>query len=217
MQLQSPSHISGSGPPSKDIPSLYKPSLLFLIDWALGLTRGCVAASPIWWTCQSTCRSVPWCATRSFPCLVTRSVSWCTPRSVPCVTRSVSWCSTLSVPCVTLSVSWCSTRSVPWCATRSVYSFITRSVHWHITRSGLLPRVASSPQSFILKIDALCDVLTLSLMERNRNFPDSGSRTLNQCTVQTFTESEDTRCCVNIIFPPEDGHVNARNMSRIIV
>ena len=40
---------------------------------------------------------------------------------------------------------------------------------------------------------------------------------LNQSTVQTFTESEDTRCCVNTIFPPEDGHVNARNMSRIIV
>ena len=40
---------------------------------------------------------------------------------------------------------------------------------------------------------------------------------LNQFTVQTFTESEYTRCCVNIIFPPEDGHVNARNMSRIIV
>ena len=40
---------------------------------------------------------------------------------------------------------------------------------------------------------------------------------LNQCTVQTFTESEDTRCCVNKIIPPEDGHVNARNMSRIIV
>jgi hypothetical protein len=31
------------------------------------------------------------------------------------------------------------------------------------------------------------------------------------------TESEDTRCCVYTIFPPEDGHVNARNMSRIIV
>jgi hypothetical protein len=26
-----------------------------------------------------------------------------------------------------------------------------------------------------------------------------------------------TRCCVNTIFPPEDGHVNARNMSRIIM
>ena len=40
---------------------------------------------------------------------------------------------------------------------------------------------------------------------------------LNQYTVQPFTESEDTRRCVNTIFPPEDGHVNARNMSRIIV
>ena len=40
---------------------------------------------------------------------------------------------------------------------------------------------------------------------------------LNQYTVQTFRESEDTRCCVNIIFATEDGHVNARNMSRIIV
>ena len=30
---------------------------------------------------------------------------------------------------------------------------------------------------------------------------------LNQCTGQKFTESEDTRCCVNTIFPPEDGHV----------
>jgi len=35
--------------------------------------------------------------------------------------------------------------------------------------------------------------------------------------VQTFTESDDTRCCVNTIFPPEDVHVNARNMSRIAV
>ena len=40
---------------------------------------------------------------------------------------------------------------------------------------------------------------------------------LSHCTVQTFTESEDTRCCVNKIFPPEDGHVNARNMSSITV
>ena len=40
---------------------------------------------------------------------------------------------------------------------------------------------------------------------------------LNRCTVQAFTESDDTRCCENIICPPEDGHVNARNMSRIVV
>ena len=31
-------------------------------------------------------------------------------------------------------------------------------------------------------------------------------------TVQPFTESDDTRCCDNTICPPEDGHVNARNM-----
>ena len=36
-------------------------------------------------------------------------------------------------------------------------------------------------------------------------------------TVQPFTESDDTRCCDNTICPPEDGHVNARNMSRIIM
>ena len=36
--------------------------------------------------------------------------------------------------------------------------------------------------------------------------PDESA--LNRCTVQPFTESDDTRCCVNTIFPPEDGHVN---------
>ena len=35
--------------------------------------------------------------------------------------------------------------------------------------------------------------------------------------VQPFTESDDTRCCNNTICPPEDGHVNARNMSRIVM
>ena len=36
-------------------------------------------------------------------------------------------------------------------------------------------------------------------------------------TVQLFTESDDTRCCDNTICPPEDGHVDARNMSRIVI
>ena len=31
------------------------------------------------------------------------------------------------------------------------------------------------------------------------------------------TESDDTRCCDNTICPPEDGHVDARNMSRIVM
>ena len=51
------------------------------------------------------------------------------------------------------------------------------------------------------------------------------SLSVNGCTVhrlradsaEPFTESDDTRCCVNTICPPEDGHVNARNMSRIVV
>ena len=60
-------------------------------------------------------------------------------------------------------------------------------------------------------IVALCKRLHSTLVE-------SGLQSaFNRCTVQTFTESDDTRCRVNTIFPPEDGHVNARNMSRIIV
>ena len=35
-------------------------------------------------------------------------------------------------------------------------------------------------------------------------------------TLLCSTESDYTRCCVNKICPPEDEHVNARNMSRIV-
>ena len=40
---------------------------------------------------------------------------------------------------------------------------------------------------------------------------------LNRHTVQPFTESDDTRCCDNTICPPGDGHVDVRNMSRIVM
>ena len=43
------------------------------------------------------------------------------------------------------------------------------------------------------------------------------SKALIRHTVQPFTESDDTRCCDNTICPPEDGHVNAPNMSRILM
>ena len=36
-------------------------------------------------------------------------------------------------------------------------------------------------------------------------------------SVQPFTDSDDTRCCANIICAPEDAHVDARNMSRIVM
>ena len=41
---------------------------------------------------------------------------------------------------------------------------------------------------------------------------------LNQCTVWQLTERDDTRYCRHtIFFPPEDEHIDARNMSRNIV
>ena len=55
------------------------------------------------------------------------------------------------------------------------------------------------------------------LRRKNCIHTASGIVALNRCTVQSLTESDDTRCCVNTICPPEDGHVNARNMPRIIV
>ena len=62
---------------------------------------------------------------------------------------------------------------------------------------------------------ASCNV---ALCKRLHSKPvESGLQSaLNRCTVQTFTESDDTRCGVNTI-PPEDGHVNARYISRIVV
>ena len=33
----------------------------------------------------------------------------------------------------------------------------------------------------------------------------------------TYFQSDDTRCCDNTICPPKDGHVDARNMSRIVM
>ena len=42
--------------------------------------------------------------------------------------------------------------------------------------------------------------------------PDESQSALIRHTVQPFTESDDTRYCDNKICPPEDGHVNVRNM-----
>ena len=45
----------------------------------------------------------------------------------------------------------------------------------------------------------------------------SGIVALIRHTVQPLKDSDDTRCCDNTICPPEDGHVNARSMSRIVM
>ena len=46
---------------------------------------------------------------------------------------------------------------------------------------------------------------------------DSAESALIRHTVLYCTESDNTRCCDNTICPPEDGHVYARNMSRIVM
>jgi hypothetical protein len=51
-----------------------------------------------------------------------------------------------------------------------------------------------------------------TVCKRQYSIPDALQSALNHHTVQPFTESDDTRCCDNTICPPEDGHVNARNM-----
>ena len=49
------------------------------------------------------------------------------------------------------------------------------------------------------------------------SMPDESRLHLIRHTVQPFTESDDTRCCDNKIFRPEDRHVNVRNISRIVM
>ena len=55
------------------------------------------------------------------------------------------------------------------------------------------------------------------LCKRMYSMPDESrlQYALIRHTVQPFTESDDTRYCDNTC-PPEDGHVNARNMSRTV-
>ena len=60
-------------------------------------------------------------------------------------------------------------------------------------------------------------IVALSKRLQNKPVEIGLQSALNRCIVQPFTESDDSSCCVNTICPPEDGHVNARNMSRIIL
>jgi hypothetical protein len=61
------------------------------------------------------------------------------------------------------------------------------------------------------------DILTLCIL--HYGMPDESrlQSALIRHTVQPFTESDDTRCCDNTICPAENGHVNARNTSRIVM
>jgi hypothetical protein len=60
-------------------------------------------------------------------------------------------------------------------------------------------------------------IVTLSTVQYSMPDDSRMQSDLIRHTVQPFTESDDTRCCDNRICPPEDGHVDARNMSRIVM
>jgi len=51
---------------------------------------------------------------------------------------------------------------------------------------------------------------------RGKNCIHTASGIVALCK-QLYSTPVESRCGVNTICPPEDGHVNARNMSRIIV
>jgi len=65
--------------------------------------------------------------------------------------------------------------------------------------------------------------ITILDMFRALTCPSSGGQIalsqhlVSSLSVNTCTESDDTRFCDNTICPPEDGHVNAQNMSRIVM
>jgi len=60
---------------------------------------------------------------------------------------------------------------------------------------------------------------TVTLFKRPYGMPvESGQQSaLNRYTVRPFTESDDIIVCNNTICPPEDEHITARNMLRIIM
>jgi len=68
----------------------------------------------------------------------------------------------------------------------------------------------------------VCYITILDIF-RASTCPSSGGQIVlsqhlvSSLSVQYSTESDDTRCCDNTICPPEDGHIDARNMSRIVM
>ena len=59
----------------------------------------------------------------------------------------------------------------------------------------------------------------VTLCKQLYSMPDESrlQSALTRHTVQLFTDSDETRCCDNTICLLEDGHVDARNMSRIVM
>jgi hypothetical protein len=57
----------------------------------------------------------------------------------------------------------------------------------------------------------------VTLCKQLYSIPDESRLSLLSSGILYCTESDDTWCCDNTVCPPEDGHVNAQNMSRIVM
>ena len=80
--------------------------------------------------------------------------------------------------------------------------------------------VSSSTMTIFRRINCIITasgIVTLCKRPYSMPFESGLQSALNRHTVRPFTKSDDTRCCNNTIYPPEDGHSTARNMLRIII
>ena len=83
------------------------------------------------------------------------------------------------------------------------------------------PRHVSSIDMFIFRRTNLIITASgiITICKRLYSMPDESrlQSSLLSSGILYCTESDDTRCCDNTICPPEDEHVDARNMSRLVM
>jgi hypothetical protein len=100
-----------------------------------------------------------------------------------------------------------------WGRGGSVLVFVTCCVGCGIFE-GLITRQEELYQVY----ESVCDIGTSTMRRSKLDFPCCHpvhrlkEDSLNLCTGRPPTESDDTRCCINTIWPPDDEHNSARNM-----
>jgi len=96
---------------------------------------------------------------------------------------------------------WHETRHVSDSSSAHHQEFIHFTLSNGMCHTGLLTAVEQEQDGTAVQYSTVCRMRADSIRH----------------TVQPFTESDNTRCCDNTICPPEDGHGDARNMSRIVI
>jgi len=64
-------------------------------------------------------------------------------------------------------------------------------------------------------IDAASGIVTLSKWPSSAQVERELQFSLNLCTRWLLTESDDTRCCINTIYPPDDEHTMLKTCTRL--